>query len=159
MLPRTLAEQRQVPRSRRRRRYCTMQCLLQPDISFARTWQGTPRLTQCWDAGDSECSSDVATDFGLRRARSPHAREARELQRRTFFVPHLFCVRPLRGPSAQAQSPGNRLRSSPKSRQQTTEGGGWGEVPRAQHREGHSTPRGPHRRWQCARGGGTGDSL
>ena len=47
------------------------------------------------------------------------------------------CVRPLRGPSAQAQSPGNRLRASPKSRQQTTEGGGWGErgeVPRAQHR-------------------------
>ena len=72
------------------------------------------------------------------------------------------CVRPLRGPSAQAQSPGNRLRANPKSRQQTTEGGGWGEreeVPRARHREGHSTPRGPHRRWQCARGGGTGDSL
>ena len=110
MLPRTLAEQRQVPRSRRRRRYCTMQCLLQPDISFARTWQGTPRLTQCWDAGDSECSSDVATDFGLRRARSPHAREARELQRRTFF-----CSTPLLRPS----TPRSQCSSS-KSRQQTT---------------------------------------
>ena len=79
-------------------------------------------------------------------------------QRKFFFLGLLFLKNtPLLRPS----TPRSQC-SSPKSRQQTTEGGGWGErggVPRAQHREGHSTPRGPHRRWQCARGGGTGDSL
>ena len=65
---------------------------------------------------------------------------------------HAVPVHKLRRPKSP-RSPGRFSR---------TEAGGWGEreeVPRAQPREGHSSPRGPHQRWQCARGGGRGDSL
>ena len=63
---------------------------------------------------------------------------------------HAVPVHKLRRPKSP-RSPGRFSR---------TEAGGWGEreeVPRAQPREGHSSPRGPHQRWQCARGGGRGD--
>ena len=94
---------------------------------------------------------------GLRKRGKPKQTWPSEV----FFFPtdlfheeilHAVPVHKLRRPKSP-RSPGRFSR---------TGAGGWGEReegPRAQPREGHSSPRGPHQRWQCARGGGRGDSL